>query len=337
MAIGTAYVVRSPEWILTYNGIDITSETSQMILGISYIDRLSAASGEVEIVVEDHQKRWQSSWYPSLGDQLSLQIGYRGEPLFNCGDFQLDQLELDGPPDTMRLRGLASYITPAMRTRNTAGYEDVTIAQIAQGMASKYGLQFIAAAQAEEDDIGFERVTQRLETDLEFLKRLAVEHGYDFAIRGSQLVFYTRSALKQMAATMTVSRSDVTSFSFKNKTRRVYGSAKVAYFNPDTKQLIAAGVSAPRLTPSADALKIVARCESGIQASSKAKAALELHNIEAVEMRIEGPGQVALVAGRNIKVEGWEALDGTYQIDSAHHRIDRASGYTTSIEGSRLG
>jgi hypothetical protein len=183
VASDTAYEVRAPDWILTYNGVDITSETSQMILGISYIDRLSAASGEVEIQVEDHQKRWQSSWYPVLGDQLNLQIGYRSEPLFNCGDFQLDELELGGPPDAMRLRYLASYITPAMRTRNTVGYENQTIAQIAQSLASKYGLGFIAAGGSEEDEIGFERITQRLETDLEFLKRLAIENGYDFAFR----------------------------------------------------------------------------------------------------------------------------------------------------------
>jgi phage protein D len=307
-----------------------------MILGISYIDRLSAASGEVEIEVEDSQKRWQNSWYPALGDQLNLQIGYRREPLFNCGDFQLDELELDGPPDTMRLRYLASYITPAMRTRNTAGYENQTIAQIAKSLAIKYRLEFIAVEESEEDEIGFERVTQRLETDLEFLKRLAVENGYDFAIRGSQMVFYRRSALVQVPASLTIFRSDVTRFSFKNQTRRIYGSANVAYFDPDTKELLAARATALQLTPSADALKIVTRCENGAQASAKAEAALELHNLESVEMRIEGPGQTGFVAGNNILVEGWAALDGIYQIDTAHHRIDRASGYTTSIAANRL-
>src|SRR6266581_8795472 len=106
MALDIEYAIRSPQWILIYNGVDITTEIFNMVLGISYIDRLSAASGEVEIEFEDHQKRWQSSWYPALGDVLNLQLGYRDEALLDCGEFQLDELELDGPPDVMRLRYL---------------------------------------------------------------------------------------------------------------------------------------------------------------------------------------------------------------------------------------
>ncbi|MDO8433507.1 MAG: contractile injection system protein, VgrG/Pvc8 family [Candidatus Binatus sp.] len=308
-----------------------------MILAISYSDRLSAASGEVEIQVEDHQQRWQGSWYPVLGDQMNVQIGYRGEQLFNCGDFQLDELELDGPPDTMRLRGLASYITPAMRTRNSAGYEKQTVTEIARGIAAKYDLEFIAAAESEEGGIGFERITQRLETDLEFLKRLAIEHGYDFTVRGSQLIFYSCAALKAIPAAVTMSRADAIGFSFKNRTRRIYGGAQVSYFDPATKQLIAGTASATHAAPGADILKIVRRCENGVQASAKALAALELHNAESIEMRIEGPGNTKLVAGSNVLVEGWKALDGIYQIETAHHRIDRASGYTTSIAANRIG
>ncbi len=337
MAAVATYSVRSPEWILTYNGSDVTADVSHMVLAISYTDRLSAASGEVEIQVEDSQRRWQGPWYPALGDMVNLQIGYRGEQLLNCGDFQVDELELDGPPDVMRLRCLAAYVIPAMRTRHTAAYENQTIVQIAQTIASKYGLEFIAAAQSEESDVGFERITQRLETDLEFLKRLAIEHSYDFTIRGSQLIFYARLPLEQTPAVLTITRPDVMAFSFKNQTRRIYSAAKVSYFDPDTKALITNSASEAQTTPSDDVLKIVTRCEDGPQASLKAQAALHLHDLASVEARIEGPGRTTLVAGNNVLVSGWKALDGVYQIESAQHHIGRANGYTTSIVGTRLG
>ena len=336
MAAAATYSVRSPEWILTYNGSEITAAVSHMILAISYMDRLSAASGEVDIQVEDSQKRWQGSWYPALGDVVNLQIGYRGEQLLNCGDFQVDELELDGPPDIMRLRCLTAYVIPAMRTRNTAAYENQTVVQIARTIASKYGLEFIAAAESEESEVGFERITQRLETDLEFLKRLAIEHNYDFTIRGSQLIFYARIPLEQTPAVATITRSDVTAFSFKNQTRRIYSAAQVSYFDPDTKELITNSAAGSEKTPSDDILKIVTRCENGQQAFAKAQAALHLHNLESVEVRIEGPGRTTLVAGNNVLLSGWKALDGVYQIESAHHHIERASGYTTSIAGTRL-
>src|SRR5579863_4942440 len=152
MAAAISYSVRTPDWLLTYEGIDITADVSHMVLAISYIDRLGEASGEVELALEDHAKRWQGPWYPGLGNILSLQIGYSGEALLDCGTFQVDEIELDGPPDVMRLRCLAAYITPAMRTPNTIAYEDQSLVGIAGQIASKYGLTLVAAPTAVESD-----------------------------------------------------------------------------------------------------------------------------------------------------------------------------------------
>ena len=171
-----------------------------MVLAIRYVDRLDGASGELEVELEDSTKRWQGPWYPALGDIVSLQIGYSGEALLDCGEFQIDELELDGPPDVMRLRCLAAYITPAMRTANTVAYENMGIVEIAALIAAKYGLVMVTASSESESDVVFARVTQRRQTDLEFLKRLAREHNFDFTVRGGQLVFYARPALESVPA-----------------------------------------------------------------------------------------------------------------------------------------
>src|SRR5271156_2849437 len=150
MAAAVSHSVRTPQWVLTYEGVDITADVSQMVLAISYIDRLGEASGEVEVELEDHAKLWQGPWDPGLGNILSLQIGYLGEALLDCGTFQVDEIELDGPPDVMRLRCLAAYITPAMRTANTVAYENQSIVGIAGQIASKYGLALVTAPSAVE-------------------------------------------------------------------------------------------------------------------------------------------------------------------------------------------
>ena len=142
-----------------------------MILSITYTDRLGAASGDLEIVLQDSSKVWQGPWYPQEGDLVNLTIGYRGETLLPCGSFQVDELALTGPPDTFHIRGLATYITPAMRTITSAGYEGQTLTQIATTIASKYSLSMVSAA-ADINPV-FQRVTQQQETDLGFLRRLA--------------------------------------------------------------------------------------------------------------------------------------------------------------------
>ena len=336
MAASASYAVRAPQWILTYSGVNISADVSQMVVAIRYVDRLDGASGELELELEDSTKLWQGAWYPALGDIVSLQIGYSGEVLLDCGEFQIDELELDGPPDVMRLRCLAAYITSAMRTANTVAYENMGIVEIAGQIAAKYGLTLVTASSESESDVVFARVTQRRQMDLEFLKRLAREHNFDFTVRAGQLVFYERPALESVAAAAVITRSDTIRFSFRNRARRIYDAAEFSYFDPDTKELITQSVSADQASPTGDTLKIVARCENAQQAQVKAEAALHLHNMVLVDASIEGPGNAALVAGSNVQLSGWGALDGKYLIETAKHHLARATGYTTSIAARRI-
>ncbi len=316
--------------------MNITADVSEMVLAIRYVDRLDGASGELEVELEDSEKLWQGPWYPALGDIVSLQIGYSGEALLECGDFQIDELELEGPPDVMRLRCLAAYITPAMRTANTVAYENMGILEIAAQIAAKYGLAMVVASSESESDLMFARITQRRQTDLEFLKRLAREHNFDFTVRAGQLIFYERPALESVPAVAVITRSDTMRSSFRNRTRRIYDGAEFSYFDPDTKQLITQMVSADSSSPTGDTLKIVARCENSEQAQVKAEAALHLHNMVFVDASIEGPGTTVLVVGNNVLLSGWGALDGTYLIETALHHLARAKGYSTSIGARRI-
>jgi uncharacterized protein len=336
MAASAAYSVRSPNWILSYLGVNITADVSQMVLAIRYVDRLEGASGELEVDFEDSEKLWQGPWYPALGDVVSLQIGYGGEALLDCGEFQIDELELDGPPDVMRIRCFAAYITPAMRTANTVAYEGMGVMEIAAQIAVKYGMALVAATSESSSDVVFERVTQRRQTDLEFLKRLAREHNFDFTVRAGQLIFYDRTALESVPPVLTIVRSDTVRFSFRNRSRRIYDGAQFSYFDPDTKELISQSVSANSPAPTSDMLKIVARCENAQQAMVKAEALLHLHNMVFVDAYLEGPGCTVLVAGNNVQLSGWGALDGTYLIETAQHRLTRAAGYSTSIAARRI-
>jgi len=336
MAAAVSYPVSSPQWILTYSGVNISADVSQMVLAIRYVDRLAGASGELELELEDSTKLWQGAWYPALGDIVSLQIGYSGGSLLDCGEFQIDELELDGPPDVMRLRCLAAYITTAMRTANTVAYENMGIVEIAGQIATKYGLALVTEPSESESDVVFARVTQRRQMDVEFLKRLAREHNFDFTVRGGQMVFYERPALESVAAAAVITRSDVIQFSFRNRARRIYDAAEFSYFDPDTKELISQSVPADETSPTGDTLKIVARCENAQQAQVKAEAALHLHNMVLVDASIEGPGNAALVAGSNVQLSGWGALDGKYLIETAKHQLARATGYRTSIAARRV-
>jgi phage protein D len=329
-----SYAVRSPRWTITYAGVDISADISAMVLDITYTDRLGGNAGEIELHLEDHQRRWQGSWYPQEGDVVSVAIGYEGETLLPCGDFQADELELSGPPDTFYLRCLSAYITPALRTRNTIGFENQSLLQIATSIGLKYGLKIVASPNAL--DPTFARITQSQESDLQFLQRLAQNHNYEFSIRGDQLVFYDRKTLDSSPPVLTLGRSDVFGFVFNSRTRRIFRAAQVSYLEPSSKRLISRTVNASPAVPTGDVLKAVVRCENGQVAQLKADSAVRAANMARTTVEVDLPGSPLLSAGNNVALTGFGAYDGTYTIETARHRLSRSSGYTTQVEGRRV-
>jgi len=330
MTAAIAYPVRSPGWILTYQGVNITADISHMVLSISYIDELGGRSGGLEVELEDRERRWQGGWFPQQGDVVSLLIGYSGELLLPCGDFQVDDLELQGPPDVFYLRCLPTWITPSLRTRNSCGYEDQTLLQIATTIAARHGMTVVGAPN--QLDVTYLRITQKQETDLAFLRRIAIEHDYDFTVRGAQLVFYARADLEAQPAVLTLSRHQVERFSFVSKTHLIYKQAQAAYFDPYSKQLYTQTMQANPAVAPGDVLKIVARCENGQQALERASAALHGTNRLLVTCRLLAPGTTLLMAGNNVALSGWNVMDGTYIIERAQHRLSRATGYITEAD-----
>lgn len=330
MTAAIAYPVRTPSWVLTYQGVNITADISHMVLSISYVDELGGRSGELEVELEDRDRRWQGPWFPQQGDVVSLLIGYNNEPLLPCGNFQVDDLEIEGPPDVFHLRCLPAWITPSLRTRNSFGYENQTLLQIAATIAARHGMTVIGAPN--DLDVSYLRITQKHETDLDFLRRIAIEHDYDFTVRGTQLVFYSRADLEAQTAVLTLSRNGVERFTFVSKTHLIYKQAQVAYFDPYGKQLFAQIAQANPMVAAGDVLKVVARCENGQQAMERATAALHETNRLLVTCRLVAPGTTLLVAGNNVVLSGWNVMDGTYMIERAQHRLSRAAGYVTEAD-----
>src|SRR5579883_3255237 len=103
-AAATSFAVRTPRWDLWYDGQNIGGRVSPMLVSITYTDHVGHSSNDLEFELEDREKRWQAGWFPTQGNLVRLAIGYDGEELLSCGDFQVDELELEGPPDVMKMR-----------------------------------------------------------------------------------------------------------------------------------------------------------------------------------------------------------------------------------------
>lgn len=316
-----------PVWVLVYEGVDISADIAPFVTRVTYTDHAHGESDEISVEIEDRDHRWINGWYPTKGDRITLYLGYDGQPLMPCGDFELDEAEWTSPPDVVTLKGLAAGITPALRTENTVAYEGQTLRQVAETVAMRHRLQVTGTI----DDIRIERITQLKQRDLAFLKALAEEYDHVFSIRGDQLVFHRVADLDAAAADVTLDRADLSRISIRDKTRQVYGAAEVRYHNPVTRELLAHEVAAA--TPvTGDTLKVTVRAENQAQADAKAKAALAQANRSEAKGTIDMIGEPRLVGGSNLTLTGCGRFDGKWAIERSTHSIDRSKGYTTSIE-----
>lgn len=327
--------IPEPKVIVIYERRDITTVISPALIEISYTDFMEGESDSVEMTLEDADRRWQNAWYPQHGDMVSVQLGYASGPLLPCGDFEVDEVELEGPPDTIRIKALAAGIKRSVRTRNGRAYENTTLADIARQVAKRNKLKLSGTIET----VKISRVTQVYETDLTFLKRVAESYGYSFSVRGEKLTFFKRAELKKSEPTLTIRRRDVTSFRFHDKVHGVAASGTASYFDPKTKEVKTATVEDQKAqgnAHSADELKLNVRAENEQQARLKADAALDKSNEDQTVGSLTLPGEVRLMSGVNVLLVDFGKLDGKYTVTQALHRVSRSSGYGTEVDLKRV-
>ena len=333
--------LRRPKFKILYNGKDITSDLSNNLIAVTYTDKTENESDEISITLEDTDANWRGPWYPQKGDKIGLQFGYEDSGLVDGGTFEVDEIELQGPPDTVSIMGLATGIKKAVRTKNSKAFEKVTLKQIAQEIASKHGMTVSGTI----DSVQFTRVTQNREEDLAFLRRISEEYGHVFAIRDTQLVFTRLYDLEKGSAVFSLDRSDLLNYSFRDKTSNTFSKAKVKYHDPTDKEVkeynqdsnVNADGATITDTTAADTLEVRTKAENKQQAELKAKAAMYRANSRQKEGNVTVQGNPLLLAGNNIELTGLGTISGKYHIMESTHSIDASGGYTTSLSLKLVG
>lgn len=326
--------VRSPKFTVEYAGKNITADVAENLIRLSYTDAAEGESDEVVITLEDSAGLWRSDWYPTKGEKLTISIGY-DDLLVPCGTFEIDEIELTGPPDSITIKALAVPIKSTLRTKKNKAHENKTLKQIAQTIAGDNGLTLTG----EIEDVRFERITQNRETDLGFLKRISYEYGHVFSVRDKKLIFTTIYALEEAGPVTTIDRSQLTRYTIKDQTATGYAKAEVKYHNPADRKVIDGTKSEDdsKEITKGDTLVLTTKAENKQQAEKKAKAALHRANSKQQEGSLSLEGAPLLLAGNNFELTGMGQISGKFHVVKSVHTFDRSGGYSTSAEIKRVG
>jgi len=329
--------IQKPNFTVLYNNKNITADISKYMISLTYNDKTEGESDEIEIQVEDVDLRWQNSWYPEKGAKLTVSI----ENL-KCGVFEIDEIQLSGPPDVVTIRGMATGIVNSLRTKKSDAHESKTLKQIAEKVAAKNNL----IIQGEIPEITFNRITQNKETDLAFLKRISQEYGVLFAVRENVITFTSIYDVEKRKISFSVDKTEISRWDLKDKADGMIKTASVKSKNSKKNEPVTANLDFEKYkseqgyssdTPvNQDEGITYTKAENKQQAEAKAKAIMHLSAGNQMEGNIEMKGTVLAIAGNNFQLTGLGKLSGKYHIKSSSHKIDKSSGYTVGLEIKRL-
>ncbi|NBI42059.1 hypothetical protein GVX76_00840 [[Haemophilus] felis] len=330
--------VQTPDFELLYEAKQITQYVKPNLLRLTYTDYLSDQSDELQVEFEDIERKWVGSWFPTQGDKLTLQLGYKGEPLVNLGSFELDEIEWQWSPDrgsAVSLKALSTGITKANRTLKPKAYENTTLANIVKTVAKRLKLKVTGTVA----DIPIQRATQYQERDVEFLTRLAHEYHHSFKIVNQMLVFTTMASLEERTPAAVIDYSEMKSLRLRDRIKDTVAKVEVSGFNQHEKKALKSTKRQEAKRPNkkqvatsnADTLKIITRGESQAQINARAEAALA-ENDDQQAGSITIIGNPKLVAGNTIWLTNIGMFSGKYLIKQARHSIDKNQGYVTNLE-----
>lgn len=334
--------VNATNFTVLYNNKNITNEISKYMMSLTYSDKVKGESDEVEIELEDVDELWKNNWYPEKGAKLTVTIG-----TLKCGVFEIDEIEIKGPPDTVTIRGMATGITNTLRTKRSDANENKSLKQIAQKIADRNGFDTFENLPGSISNLIFGRSTQNKETDLAYLKRISNDNGVAFSIKGNKMVFDSIYNLENRKESFTVDKTQITAYSLKDKADGMVKTATVKSKNAKKNASVSTNLefeqyklgnpayTAPPVT-NQDAYVSSSRVENTQQAESKAKAIMHTSASNQQTGRIEIPFNPLACAGNNFKVTGIGLLSGKYHITSSSHRIDKSGGAVSELEVKRL-
>ncbi|KAF0232524.1 MAG: late control D family [Desulfovibrionaceae bacterium] len=326
---------RRARLVIVYENRDISQDIAPYVVGFSFTDNAHGKSDEIALTLEDREHLWKGGWYPEKGARITARLecehwaGDAAAPMvLECGTFTLDEIDLDGPPDVVKLKAVSASVTRSLRQEDKSrAWENASLETVAGDIAKKHGLELYYDGPAHR----FQRMDQRQISDLGFLREQAEARGMRLKVTGDKLVLVSGDTLDAQAPSGTLTRgsSDIKTFSLKQKTQGTFGGGGEVSFHDavskQTRTYVAAGKG------KGEKLQVNRRVDPLENGQDRAETAVRDRDRAEFEGRFTLVGDPGLRAGLTISVGGFKRFDRTYLIDTARHSLDSGGGYTVEI------
>ncbi len=203
--------IREPLYEVIWKGKNVTKDISLYLISLNYSDHLHAKNDEIQLTFDDRDHKWKNEWFPEKGDVIKIKIGIydETEKLLDIGSFQIEEIELNGPPDQLTVKALSAFFKDvAVQQKRTTAWENASLERILRDIASRNGLEFFGKISPK---VTFRRIDQKDKTDLAFARELCEKYGYCVKIDDKRLIIIkeTEIELQHPVATIDRENSDI--------------------------------------------------------------------------------------------------------------------------------
>lgn len=346
------------------SGTDISEDLMKYLKSIDYTDNIADAVDDLTLTLEDKAALWQASWFPETGAKLHVVLNtYNNQNLgeglkqLDLGEFEIDQLEVDGMPSVVQIKAVACTSDNTLRgDAQNQEWKDVNASVVVNDIATKNGLtsQWLA-----QDDPVLDHVEQSDQSDLEFLQKFCKDNGANLKVTSEKIIVYDEAQLESADPTITFVRPGTPSameiykvyavpqpseskepakidsfFSWKMtaKTRDVYKACHVKYKEKKSDTVIEATFTDPHKT-SGKTLEVNTQVKTQEEADRMAKKKLREQNKDEVSVSFTVGGDFIFWAGEVVELSKFGHFDGKYILTKVAHHM--GSGYTADLDMRR--
>lgn len=248
----------------------------------------------------------------------------------DMGTFEIDSVDMSGPPDKVTVKSTSIPYTSTIRIeKKSKAWENYSLQGIGQEIAGKNGMKLMYEA---ADNPTYKRKEQVQTSDIKFLQGLCHAAGMALKVTTMTIVIYDAAEYDNKPAIKTFKKgsSDVISYKMGTSlTDTAYTSCHVSYTDPDSKETIEYTYTPDSNTGTGQTLEINEKVRSTAEAKQLAKKRLREKNTQEYTASLKVVGDVSLVAGVTVKLQGWQQFDRKYKVTQAKHSL--LNGYTVDL------
>lgn len=293
------------------------------------------AENQVQLV--EGQDKQPAEKTASKGLKISAAIVRRNwnadgtDEVLDCGQFELDSVKVDGPPNTVTIKGTSlSYSNAIRQTKKSKNWENVTLSQIVDFIAKKSAMAFMYMSSKNPK---YEHTEQYCQSDIEFLSQLCHNAGCSLKISNNIIIIFDQAEFEQNPEIKTIKfGEEYEKYSLSTNESGTYTSCRV-YCTKSDGSVVSATAYIEGYKESDNnnqCLQVCRNVSDKSQALELAKQMLRLHNKYEYEASFTFPGNTDLTAGSVVVLEDFGAWNGKYIIRQAKHTLN-GSGYSTQI------